>query len=103
MAEENKTGGVDREAQEAMNAKVVELAVSDEKQFRRTELNFYAEFYSQLLALNKALEEFNTTVAELGADKLTAFFKEVSDNVKKEEKRAAAQRRVRQSHLPKSK
>lgn len=89
---------IDKNAQEELNKKQVELGISDEKEMRRTELNFYCEFYSTLVKLNEKLEEVNTLISEIGAERIGDYLKTLSNNVKKEEQRLILQKQIEKSH-----
>lgn len=96
---ETKTNGeVDEEVQRLLDAKQVELGVSCEKQMRRTELNFYCEFYSQLKELNKELENLNNVINMVSTDKLADYFSKVTENYTAEEKKAKFKAKCAKSH-----
>jgi len=89
---------IDKDVLETLNEEQVELGVSDEKQIRRCELNFYAELISQLKEMNHRLDDMHNTLNMVGADKLTAYFKEFTDNFAKEERRARVKAKISKSH-----
>lgn len=94
---------IDRDVLDEMNAKKVDTAISDEREFRRAELNFYAELLSQLHGMTKKVEDCYVTLNMIGAERLTQYFKEFSQNWKEEEKRIAITNKVVQGHKkPKS-
>ena len=76
----------DREAIDAMHAEQIEKGISSELEMRRTELNALLELYSLVGKVNAAIDQLHSTITILGSDKLTNYFKELSENVKKEEK-----------------
>ena len=88
----------DREAIEAMQKEQIERGLSSEQELRRTELNALLELHSVIGMVQKALLELHNTITALGADKLTNYFKELSENVKKEEKRQETLKKVHASH-----
>lgn len=98
MEEEKKQGQPDAEAIEEMNRQKIELAISDEKEMNRTELNFYLELFSLIERLEKSIVTLSNTITTVGYDKLTAYFKELSEEVEKEKNRAAAMEIVSRSH-----
>lgn len=94
---------IDEDVINTMNNEQVELGVSDEVQIRRCELNFFAELLSQLREMNKRLDDLHNTLNMVGADKLTAYFKEFSTNFAEEETRARVKSKISKSHKkPKS-
>lgn len=95
---QNELPQADKEAIEAMQKEQIALGISDDKEFNRTMLNALLELYSVIGNVQKALSELHNTITIIGADKLSAYFKELSDNVKKEEKRQIALDKVRASH-----
>jgi len=97
----NKQGSVDEQALEVMQKEQIDLGLSCEWQFRRTELNYYCEFYSMLKELNKNLDKLYETMNMLGQDKLMAYFTELTENYKKEEIRVANEQKIKQSHKKK--
>lgn len=98
MEEEKKQGQPDAEAIAAMNEQKIELTLSDDKEMNRAELNFYLEMFSLIEKLEKSLITLSNTITTVGYDKLAAYFKELSDNVEEEKKRAAAAEIVSRSH-----
>lgn len=89
---------IDKNAQEELNRKQVELGISDEKEMRRTELNFYCEYYSTLVKLNDKLESIASLISEIGAERIGDYLKKLSENVKEEEKRVALKNQIAKSH-----
>ena len=81
MSEEIKKtdGEIDKEVLDEIYKAKVDLCISDEKQMRRTELNCYAELLSQLKELSANTEKVYQTLNMIGADKLTEYFKEKSN------------------------
>lgn len=98
MEEEKKQGQPDAEAIAAMNEQKIELVLSDPKEMNRAELNFYLEMFSLIEKLEKSIVTLSNTMTTVGYDKLTAYFKELSDNVEEEKKRVAAAEIVSRSH-----
>ena len=98
MEEEKKNGQPDRAAIEAMQREQVAKGLSDEKEYRRTELNALLELHSMLENLIKEIHALHDTMTILGSDKLTEYFKQLSDNVKKEERRQNTLAKVHASH-----
>jgi hypothetical protein len=96
-----KTTGIDEEVKQIIAEEQVELGISDEKQMRRTELNFYCELLSQFKALNKDLDGLQETMNIAFADKMTAYYRELAENFKREEKRVAVQKQAKKSHATK--
>lgn len=98
MAEEiTKQGQIDEDVKMDLKQQV-DLGLSNEKQMRRTELNYYCEFLSSLREMNKNLSELHNTINMLGEDKLMAYFKEVNDNFRKEEVNAKCRKKVSMEH-----
>ena len=95
---QNELPQADKEAIEAMHKEQIAKGISDEREFRRTELNALLELHSVIEGCKKALSELHNTITMLGSDKLSSYFKELSENVKKEEKRQIALDKVRASH-----
>jgi len=89
---------IDNDVNETMLKEQIDLGVADETQIRRVELNFFAELLSQFREFNKNMENLYQTLNMVGADKLTQYFKEFSDNFKKEEQSVKLQNKLRQSH-----
>lgn len=96
-------GQIDKEVLDKINEEKVLKSYKTQEEFNRTELNFYCEFYSQLKKLNSQLDGLLNAITTLGSDKISAFFKEISANVEKEEKRQEVLKKVKKSHLPKKK
>lgn len=88
----------DKEAIEAMQRERIALGISTEQEMRRTELNALLELHTVIGTVQKALGELHNTITILGADKLTNYFKELSENVKKEEARQETLKKVHASH-----
>jgi len=98
MAEEiTKQGQIDEDVKMDLKQQV-DLGLSNEKQMRRTELNYYCEFLSSLREMNKNLSELHNTINMLGEDKLMAYFKEVNENFRKEEANAKCRKKVSMEH-----
>lgn len=95
---EVKQASIDKEAQETLNAKQIELGISDEKEMRRTELNFYCEFLSMFKKVNQELDNLNQVINIISTEKLTDYFKTISENYKKEEVRANLKKKISKSH-----
>lgn len=93
----------DKEAIEAMQKEQIERGISTDDEMRRTELNALLELHSVIGKVNSAIDQLHNTITILGSDKLTTYFKELSDNVKKEEKRQNTMKKVRASHRRKKK
>lgn len=89
---------IDKDVLETMQKEQVELGLSTEEQMRRCEINFYAELLSQYRLLNKRLEELYQTLNMIGAERLTEYFKMLTENYKEEEKRAKVKQKISQSH-----
>jgi len=98
MKNEIKQAKIDEDVQETMLIEQIDLGTENEKQINRVELNFFAELLSQFRELNKNMENLYQTLNMVGADKLTAYFKEFSDNFKQEEAKEKLQKKLRQSH-----
>ena len=96
-------GEIDEEVRKALEERI-DLGVSTEEEIRKVELNFYAEFFGVLRDLNSQLHELEQTFSVLSADKMNAYFKEIADNVAKEEQRRKLKEKVHACHKkPKAK
>lgn len=93
-----EAGQPDREAIEAMQKEQIETALSSDKEFNRVELNALLELHSVLEDTTKAIRELHNTMTILGSDKMTDYFKKLSENVKKEEKRQNTLKKVHADH-----
>jgi predicted transcriptional regulator len=96
-------GQIDKEVLDKINEEKVLKSYQTQEEFNRTELNFYCEFYSLLKKLNSQLDGLLNAITTLGSDKISAFFKEISANVEKEQNRQEVLKKVKKSHLPKKK
>lgn len=77
------------------------LAFEDEKEFRRAELNAYAELLSQFHELNNALSALQDAYNEVHAEAMTAYFEEFKNNLDAEQKREAIRAKVAEGHRTK--
>lgn len=77
---------IDVDVLDIMKSKNVLTALEDEKQLRRLELNFFCEMLSEFKKFAKSIDDFSKYISMVSADKLTAYFKEVRENVAKEQK-----------------
>ena len=98
MEDERKQGQPDPEAVNAMHEQNIALTLSNEKDMNRAELNFYLEFFGLIEKLEKALVTLSNTITTVGYDKLTAYFKELSEEVEKEKTRVAVMEKISRSH-----
>ena len=96
-------GQIDKEVLDKINEEKIAKSYATQEEFNRTELNFYCEFYSQLRVLNSNLEGLLNAITTIGSDKISAFFNEITKNVKQEEVRQKIIKRAKKSHLPKQK
>lgn len=98
MANE-KQAEIDEEVKEEIAKKQVDLGLSDEKQMRRTELNFYCELLSTLKGVNDKLDTLYNIVTIVSQDKIVEYFRLLDENVKAEEARQKTLQDVEKSHL----
>lgn len=68
---------------------------------KRLILNCFCELLSELQKLHKDIDDLNTTLSICGADKLTAYFKEIQKNFDSEVVRANVKKKVSKSHQKK--
>ncbi len=95
-------GEIDEEVRQALQERI-DTGVSTEAEIRKTELNFYAEFFGVLRQLNSELHELEQLFGVLSADKMNAYFKEIADEAHKEEVRRGIAEKVAMSHPRKHK
>lgn len=97
MEENKKVANIDEETKQAL-AEQIELGISTEEEMRRVELNFFSEFFGVLRDVNTAMRELQQVVGILSADKLNAYFKEISDNAHKVEVERKLKEKISMSH-----
>lgn len=103
--EENKeqTGGIDKDVLETLrtNDEKLNSVLDDDKNFKRFILNCFCEQLSVVKQLREATAETNNLISVIGADKISAFFKEVTANVNEETRRARINEKLAMSHRKK--
>lgn len=95
---EKAQGKIDKEVLDIMSDEDILKTLEDDKLTKRLILNCFCEFLSEIKGLRKDVGEFSQMVSICSADKLDAFFKEVSTNLNKEEKRQKTLNKIKQSH-----
>ena len=98
MEKETQTPNIDEDALDVMKQEDILEAISSEKEMKRFELNCYAELYSAIKDLRADVDALNQMISVVSADKLTAFFKEVSKNLDTEVTRTNVQEKIKKGH-----
>lgn len=100
MEENNneKVGMIDKDVLDVMKQDDILQAISDPKEANRLILNCFSEFLSEIQKLRKEIDDLSSVISVVGSDKIAEFFKQLSGNVQKEEKRLVYQDKVRESH-----
>lgn len=91
-------GEVDKEVMQEVVKKNVLSALDDEKSIKRIIFNAFAELLSEMKGLNKNVEDFNSLITIIGADKIKDYFGTLKDNIKKESDFQKMEEKIEQSH-----
>ena len=89
---------IEEETLDVMKQEDILEAISSEKEMKRFELNCYAELYGVIKELRADVDALNQMISVVSADKLTAFFKEVSKNLDTEVTRTNVQEKIKKGH-----
>lgn len=98
IKKEQNEGKIDQAIKEVLNGEDVLKALSSDIQIKRFILNAFCEMLSQMQELRGSVDQLVNTINMVSQDKLTAFFKELSDNVKAEESKVKTLNKVKKSH-----
>ena len=98
IKKEQNEGKIDQAIKEVLNGEDVLMALSSDTQVKRFILNAFCEMLSQMQELRSSVDQLVNTINMVSQDKLTAFFKELSDNVKAEESKVKTLNQVKKSH-----
>lgn len=96
---EVKKAGIDPEILDIMKQEDVLQSLSNEKDWKRVELNFACEMLGVVKEMNTAFNDMMNFLTICSADKLKSFFKELQKNVDDEENRVNLQEKMKKSHL----
>ena len=78
---EVKKAGIDPEILDIMKQEDVLQSLSNEKDWKRVELNFACEMLGVVKEMNTAFNDMMNFLTICSADKLKSFFKELQKNV----------------------
>ena len=84
---EFEDAGIDKEMLDIIAKDNILSSIKDQTQLNRVEVNFQAETLRELKELSKALDKIDNLLNVVSADKLEAFFKETTENFKKEQEK----------------
>lgn len=91
-------GKIDKDVLDVMKQDDILRAISDPKQANRLILNCFCELLSEIKGMRQDFDEFMQMISVCSSDKLSAFFKELQQNVADETKRLELQDKIKQSH-----
>lgn len=95
---EIKRASIDKDVLNILTDEEIFASIENEKNLKRFELNLYCELLSQLKELNKEFDEFVQLLSICGAEKLSDFFRKLSENVEHERKIQELQAELKKSH-----
>lgn len=100
MAEEVKRAGIDADVLEEMKRTDSQIiaVLTDDTMCKRLIVRGLCELLSEFKQLHKDIDNLYEVMSVCGADKMTAFFREVSTNLQAEETRAKVRAKIAQSH-----
>lgn len=100
MAEEVKRAGIDADVLEEMKRtdSQINAVLTDDTMCKRLIVRGLCELLSEFKQLHKDIDNLYEVMSVCGADKMTAFFREVSTNLQAEKTRATVRAKVSQSH-----
>ena len=95
---EVEDAGIDREIVEELAKENILNSLTDDKQIRRVEINFYCEMLAELKNLDNSVGNLVNIFSICANKQLTEFFSGVNDNIKKEQVKKNVQNIVEKSH-----
>lgn len=98
-----KEAGIDVETLDIMKQEDIMKAIESEDSLRRFELNCYCEFLGELKKLKEQVQSLSDIITVCGAEKISAFFGKLKDNMEEEEKIINFKEKLNESHKKKKK
>jgi hypothetical protein len=95
---EVEDAGIDREIVEELAKENILNSLTDDKQIRRVEINFYCEMLAELKNLDNSVGNLVNIFSICANKQLTEFFSGVNDNIKKEQVKKNVENIVEKSH-----
>lgn len=95
---EIKDAGIDKEVVEELAKENILDSLTDEKQIKRVEINFYCEMLAELKHLDNSVDNLANIFSICANRQITEFFSGVSENIKKEQVKKNVENIVEKSH-----
>lgn len=90
--------GIDKEVVEELAKENIFHSLTDEKQIRRAELNFYCEMLAELDHLDQSMNNLVNILTICSNKQITEFFTGVSNKLKEEQKIKNVEKIIEKSH-----